>query len=376
MRLLDRYVLMKFAVPFFYCMAGFLAIWFIFDLADNLQDFMQGRAPIGMIFEYYRSQIPQILIMALPISILLGLLYSFTAMSRSNEIISMLAAGVSVWRIITPLLIVGFLLGMVAMALNYELVPHAGAARKELLRDIKRGKKIEESLRGHLFRNRKDRRTWFASRIWMDRLSLQNVLILQQDEKGNLTDKYYAEWLNFRPDTAHWELNKGRHIKLDAEGREIADEVIDWRVISDWSETPWRISSSVMNPDYLSVRELREYLTHNSDFPESRLAAYRTHAYYRWAMPTICVIVVLLAAPMGIVYSRRGILGSISTAIALFFSLVFLSSLFIALGKGGRIPPFLAAWLPFFIFACIGVCLVWFRSTGRELPKLRMPWMS
>lgn len=376
MRLLDRYVLSKFLIPFLYCMGGFVAIWFIFDLADNLQDFMQGRAPFGMILEYYRSQIPEIVMMALPVSILLGLLYALTAMSRSNEVISMLGAGVSVWRVITPLLVLGFLLGAGAMFLNYEKVPHAAAARKELLRDIKRGKKGEESLRGHLFRNREDHRTWFVSRIWMERLGLQNAMILQQDADGNLTDKYYAEWLNYKPDSGQWEFNKGRHIKLDAEGKEISDEAIDWRMISGWSETPWRISSSVMNPKFLSVRELREYLKHNSDFPESRLASYRTHLNYRWALPTVCVIVVLIAAPMGIVYSRRGVLGGIAIAIALFFLLVFLNSLFIAFGQGGRIPPVIAAWFPFVLFAGIGVCLVWFRSTGRELPKLRMPWMS
>jgi len=111
----------------------------------------------------------------------------------------------------------------------------------------------------------------------------------------------------------------------------------------------------------------------NSDFPDKRLAPYRTHQNFRWALPLICVVVVFLAAPMGIVYSRRGILGGVAMAIGLFFSLVFASSLFIALGKGSRVPPFVAAWGPLLIFFAIGLFLLWFRSTNRDLPKLKLP---
>ena len=89
-----------------------------------------------------------------------------------------------------------------------------------------------------------------------------------------------------------------------------------------------------MNPDYLSVPELEDYLEFNKDFPEVRLAPYRTQLHYRWALPWVCLLVVFIAAPLGIVYSRRGILGGVATAIGLFFSLVFFSSLFVALGQG------------------------------------------
>lgn len=376
MRLLDRYVLTKFAMPFLYCFGGFLAIWFIFDLADNLQDFMGGKATMETLLQYYLSQLPEIILMALPISTLLAILYSLTMMSRSNEIISMLGAGVSVVRLLVPLLLVGAFLGLIAAWLNYEAVPHAAAIRKQMLRDIKRGEISDTNLSGHLFRNREDRRTWFVRKIWIGREELNRVIIIQQDEKGNLSEKWYADDASYNSATGDWNLSFARHIILDPEGNELQDLREKNKVISGWSETPWRITSSVMNPDYLSVQELHDYLTFNHDFPASRLAPYRTHAFYRWALPTVCILVVLLAAPMAIVYSRRGVLGGIAMAIALFFLLVFSSSLFLALGKGGRIPPFLAAWTPILIFFGIGCALVWFRSTGRELPKLQLPWSS
>ncbi len=138
--------------------------------------------------------------------------------------------------------------------------------------------------------------------------------------------------------------------------------------ITGWSETPERIASSRMVPEYLSVPELRDYLDYNADFPRDQLAPFATHLQYRFALPWVCILVVFLAAPMGIVYSRRGILGGVAIAIALFFLLVISSSLAIALGKGDRITPLEAAWAPLGVFLLIGFILLWFRSTARDIP--------
>ena len=69
-------------------------------------------------------------------------------------------------------------------------------------------------------------------------------------------------------------------------------------------------------------------------------------------------------------------LGGVALAITLFFGLVLASSLFIALGKGSRVTPFVAAWGPMIAFFAAGIYLLWMRSTNRDLPKLRIPGIS
>lgn len=375
MRILDRYVLTKFALPFVYCVVGFIAIWFIFDLSDNLPDFLQGREKEGFtqfLLDYYRSQIPEIIVISLPVGTLLALLYSLTAMSRSNEIISMLGAGVSVYRVVLPLLFVGLILVGVTAYFNYEAAPHAAMTKKQMLRDIKRDKPSQVGLSGHLFRNREDLRTWFMKRIVPGNERIYEVQVIQQDADANITSQLYARNAYFNTEEKRWVFYNGMSVVIQDDGTE-TKEMFDARVIDDWRETPWRIASSVMNPDYLSVPELKDYLTYNHDFPEARLAPYRTQLQYRWALPWVCFVVIFLAAPMGIVYSRRGILGGVAIAIGLFFAMVFMSSLFIAFGKGSRISPMVAAWAPLALFFCIGLLLLWFRSTNRDLPKLKIP---
>ncbi|MEO6052496.1 MAG: LptF/LptG family permease [Chthoniobacterales bacterium] len=372
MRLLDRYVLMKFFIPFIYCFVGFLSIWLVFDLSDNGPDFIEAHTPLKKIVEYYQTQIPEIIVISLPIGELLALLYALTQMSRSNEIVSMLTAGVSVGRIIVPLVLVGMLLTGITQYFNYEMSPHAAAEKKQMLREIKRGKKIEPGLTGHLFRNRENFRTWYMRKIHNGKLKqyLEDVQVIQQDANGNITDQLYAREAYFNPTSRVWTFFFVKYVKLDDKGEMLQPEYSRKMDVSNWSETPWRIASSVMNPDYLSVDELKLYLTYNSDFPKKRLAPYETQLYYRWALPWVCLLAIFLAAPLGIVYSRRGILGGVASAIALFFSLVFISSLFVTLGKGDKINPFVAAWGPMVVYFAIGLTLTWMKSTNRELPKI------
>ena len=90
--------------------------------------------------------------------------------------------------------------------------------------------------------------------------------------------------------------------------------------IEHWSETPFRLSSANVRAESLSVPELREYLHFNADFPPTLLAPFRTHFQYRLALPWTCLVVVCIAAPLGIGYSRRGVLSSVAAAVILVFS--------------------------------------------------------
>ena len=201
---------------------------------------------------------------------------------------------------------------------------------------------------------------------------LEGVHIVQQDANGDITRKYYARRATFDSEDKSWNLVRGKLVNFDTDGNIVNEELfIDSnRKIEGWSETPWRIASSNLEPQNLSVRELQDYLRFNFDFPEAQLAPFRTHLQYRWALPWSCFVVIFIAAPLGIVYSRRGVLAGVASSIFIFFGMIFLTNLFLALGKGDRISATFAAWGPNAFFGLIGLVLLYFRATNRELPKL------
>lgn len=376
MSILDRYLLRNFIEPFLLATGAFLGIWLIFDLSDHGADFLRNGASPQQVGMFYLLQLPQILLIALPIAILLALLFCCTRMSRSNEIISMLSSGRSLGRILMPLFMVGVAMSVLCLWLNYKLAPRAEAAKRASLEDIRRTKgkdAARDQVNGHLFRDRLSGRTWFVKRLRPSSSVMEGVQILQQDERGNIVRKWYAAKAVHDPVTHRWTLQRGMIVDLNANG-EVTNidnfEERGQRFLDKWLETPWRIASSRLDAQQLTTPELKEYLANNYDFPEVQLAPFRTALSDRWSLPWSCLVVVFIAAPLSIVFSRRGNLSSAGLAILLFFFLLMCRSLFLALGKAGRLPPELAAWMPLAIFFLIGTFLFWLRSANRDVGSL------
>jgi LPS export ABC transporter permease LptG len=367
MRLLDRYVIRNFVQVYIYCIAGFTSIWLIFDVSDNISSFIDNHIPISLVARYYATQIPQVFIILLPVALLLSLLFALGRMSRSNEIVSMLTAGVSLPRILLPLIGIGLLTVAASMALNYSLAPHAELARKNFLSEAQ--SRPGRNIQGQVFRNRSDLRTWFIQNFRLGDNLFNNVQVLQQDAQDNIVMSYSAARAYYRPETKTWDLENVRLAYYDAAGNITKEEFRPTLTIEHWSETPFRLTSANVQAEALSVPELREYLYFNSDFPPTLLAPFRTHFQYRLALPWTCLVVVCIAAPLGIGYSRRGVLSSVAAAVILVFSNNFLVHLFLALGEGDRVPGWIAAWTPNILFAAIGLYLLYLRASNREPPS-------
>lgn len=370
MRRLDRYVVRHFLLAYFYCIAGFISIWFIFDVSDNISTFLDQRISRLLILQYYLTQVPQILVILLPVAILLALLFSLGRMSRSNEIVSMLTSGVSLPRILAPLLLIGLLTTAASTALNYSMAPHGEYAHKKLLEDPSSSRRAL-GLTAQIFRNRTDNRTWFIQQFYPGENVFNTVHIVQQDTNDNIVKTYIATRAVYNPETRAWDFQQLKIVHYDEAGN--VTQTIPYTeslVITDWSETPFRLSSANVRAEHLSVPELRDYLQFNSDFPTTLLAPFATHLQYRVALPWTCTVVALIAASLGVGYSRRGILSSVAAAILLVFAMNFVIHLFLALGEGARIPTWAAAWTPNLVFGTIGLVLLYYRATNREPPRL------
>src|SRR5436853_3826738 len=192
--------------------------------------------------------------------------------------------------------------------------------------------------------------------------------MLQQDANDNIVTNYIASRADYRSETKAWDLENVKVVHYDHAGNILEEQFYPSLKVEHWSETPFRLGSANERAEFLSLPELREYLSFNADFPHTLLAPFRTHLQYRLALPWTCFVVVCIAAPLGIGYSRRGVLSSVAAAVFLVFSMNFLVHLFLALGEGDRVPAWIAAWAPNLLFASIGLYLLYLRASNREAP--------
>ncbi len=367
MNLLDRYVIRNFLQAYIYCIVGFISIWLIFDVSDSISTFLDQHLSLGRVLQYYGTQLPQILVILLPVSLLLALLFVLGRMSRANEIVSMLTAGTSLTRVLAPLFTIGLLTTAASFALNYSLAPHAEMARKVFFSSEHHSTQIE----GQIFRNRRDSRTWFIQSFRPDSDLFQNVEVLQQDKDDHITTTYFAQSAQYQPRDRTWSLTQAKVVHFDPAGNITGEQLEPNLTISHWTETPYRLQSANQRAELMSLSELRDYLNFNSDFPHALLAPFHTHWQYRLALPWSCMVVTLMAAPLGVGFSRRGVLASVAIAILLTFALNFSTHLFLALGEGDRVAGWIAGWAPIIVFGTLGLYLLQLRASNRDPSDFR-----
>ena len=170
-----------------------------------------------------------------------------------------------------------------------------------------------------------------------------------------------------------WTFTHTRVVHFNAEGEKTGESYPATQSVTGWSETPWRIASALLEADKLSVPQLHQYLRLNADFTPPQLAPFRTYRDYRWALPWRCLVVVLLAAPLGIVYQRRSVIAGVAVAITMFLFIMFFDSMFVAMGRGSRLAPVAAAWLTGAVFALVGLVLL--RQKALNMDRLPTNWV-
>ena len=366
---MDRYMAREFSGIFGICLGALVMIWLLMDLSDKLSDFRQSDHIIRTILQFYGTRSPAILLLLLPYSLLLALLYSLGKLSGSREIIAMIQGGRSVIRITLPLLIAGGFLSLLSLGLNYHWAPIAEGLQDEILAKAQGKPPTEAS--NVLYRDPSSRRLWMIGAFPPDYhlgAPLANVEITSTREDHSLETRISAK-------TAVWDRNDHRWTFGDAIiGNYKPNEAPIFTkhsgplTMDAWPETPWQLIKPGLSAAYLGIPDLKTWLhasRNQLNFTEP--AAYETQWHYRWALPFACVVTVLLSTPLGIHFARRGPGGGVFLAVVLSALMLLLSSISIALGEAGTIRPIYAAWLPNLAFTLLGLYLFRRRITGQPI---------
>lgn len=369
MRLLDRYLLRELLVPFGYCLVGFLVFWISSDIFTQLSDFQKFRLHLVDVLELYLVKTPEMLVTVLPVAFLLALLYTLTTHARHHELTAIRAAGVSLLRLSVPYLATGFLLSLGVFALNELWVPQSLEAADDILarREPGRsnpGKRQWEQQLG--FYNPQEQRWWLIASY---NLTTAEMI------------KPHITWL--RPDGSRLEIlaeGGGRidgvwtftnaNVLVYPPGQGVVPEhrEEDLVLMPMFAETPEQIRSEIrinkltnfksVRKTQLSIQEILEYQrlrpggTNKDDILNTKL-------HGRLAAPWACLVVVLIALPFGIATGRRNVVVGVASSIMICFVYFVFQQLALALGTGGYVRPWMAAWAPNALFALTGLVLIW-----------------
>lgn len=377
MRLLDRYLLKELFVPLAFCLCGFIVFFLSMDVFAQLEDFQEHRLRVLDVLLYYLIILPEMLVVVIPVTLLLALLFSLTQLSRHHELIAMRAAGQSLWRLSIPYLAIGVLFSFVLFTVSeFWLTQSEERAEKLLHKYTQPEASSDPWLYNLTFYNSRDERLWH---IGSYNPNTQRMREIQVDwtQPGGSRKQLFAEsgiytnrqWV-FR---SVKEFTYGAQTESEEEDRiqklaGYVPEQFDELALPEFTESPAHIQSEIKisrltslkraKKAQLSIAELQNYLELNTDLNPERHDLLLTKLHERFAMPWTCLVVVFIAVPFGALPGRRNVFVGVASSIFICFAYYVLKELALALGTGGTVPPWLAAWMPNLIFGGIGATLI------------------
>ncbi len=370
---LDRYMIRQFLGGFALCFISLLAIWFISDLTNHIGDFQESGEPLAFMGKYYLAAFPRFFVDYAPYGLLLGMLLCLGKLSRGQEIVSMIQTGRGVARLILPLIIMGSLLGLICLGFNYRWAPAATAYQDALMEQAKDGSLSKA--RNVVYFGGETKRLWLVGSFPYDYHqgeALRNVVIRSFCKDGKPEWRMEAKTAQWNRESHEWSFTEAERWDLRQlfNGRVLPrfeEDLPDPLVIEAWPETPWQLIKPGLRAEQLGIPGLYSWLVQNRTSEWGNKRRFLTQWHYRWAQPGICLAIVLLAAPLGIVFSRRGAAGGIALAVFLCIALLFSSTVFLALGESGYLPPLWAAWGTNLLATVLALVLIQRRLVGRPI---------
>ena len=379
--ILERYTLRTFMHPLVFCFVSFFTLWIIMDLLDNLKDFQDAKYGVVRVIRFYLGMIPFVYTQILPVALLLAVLYSLTRMSKANELISMLGTGRSLFRVLLPIFLCSVYACVLNMAASYYWGPRAEGSRDASVRGMSVHAADSIMAAAIMYHDEQSHRTWYVGTFpySMRRGSerMHEVQIREMDAQGRLARTIIAPTVGWSPRVG-WRFYDGKELiyrdgNVDAiKPFPVGQDGQNILVVRGIEETPWSLVSYALRPDFMSVPELVSYLRAHPKGADDKLAPFRTHFWHRFALPWQAMALVLVAAPLGVAYSRRGSVGGIAGSVFIFFIFMFMNNLFLNLGKGGHLPPWLTVWMSHLLFGTLGLILFSYRSRNRDLPSFKL----
>ena len=368
MRLLDRYLLRELLIPLGYCLGGFLIFWIAFDLISSLNRYQESHLGLRDVAELYAAKLPEVLVLILPIALLLALLYTLTNHTRHNEFTAIRAAGVSLMRICAPYLAVGLVLSPVLFVMNEYLASNSANRQDEIMNRHQTGRagQANSDESGSLgFYNTRDDHNWsFASynlrtsvmtkpKVWWKSVTGDNLFL--RAERAGWTN---GAWTFYNVEE---QSGKPGSMVTILETNELA--------MTEFSETPEQVKREIkfakrfakpsLDSTEVPVAEILDYLDlHPTDLAQKTKWWLHTQLQGRLAAPWTCLVVVLIAIPFGAASGRRNLFAGVAGSIVICFIYYVLLKLGLALGTGGYLPAWLAAWFPNISFSLAAVWMI------------------
>jgi LPS export ABC transporter permease LptG/LPS export ABC transporter permease LptF len=358
MRILDRYIFKEILFPF---LIALVALTFVAFLAFSreigwlLELMVRQSASMGDVWALAAAYLPNVLTFTIPMAVLVGILTGFGRMSSDTEPIAFRAAGISMIRLLVPVLLLGILAFAANIAMTVWIAPQTAAR----LRDVRYefiARQVSLEVKPRIFNESLANFVLYVQNVAREGLNWQGILLADMSQPDQLRVTFARSGAVTKDDerrTFALSLTQGSNhaVSPRAPNRYEFDTFQTTTLSVPMPEAPPK-------PDRTVISEISTLVLWNAIRDGSATHEQHVEFHRRFALPFACLIFTLAGLPLGVSTTRS------SRPMGLIVSLILMLVYYLTFIGGTRVAgnaqfsPLLGAWLPNIAFAVLGIVLV------------------
>ncbi|MFW6123745.1 MAG: LPS export ABC transporter permease LptG [Acidobacteriota bacterium] len=353
--IIDRYVVKKYLSIFLLIFASLLFVFIIITFFEGIDNVYEHGKSLTLFYEYMWFRIPEFIHYVLPVAALSSALLCLGILTKFNEITAMKSSGMSVFRIILPLLILSIIISFFSFYLQENILPFSSKKAEETwdkINDVPPRSYNRVDRRWVMGKN--GNRMYYYNHFDQDRSFFEDMTILDLNTESWLLERrIYAEKaeLSGRKLTLSnlWE----RRFEQNKPVSFLTQEKLKLKI----NEEKNYFIKGMKKANQMHYAELKEYIERlkESHFETTR---YEVDFHYKISFPLATFVIVLLGIPFAFTMGKRGTLVGIGMSFVIVIIYWGAIGIFKSLGYAGYVSPFLGAWSPNLIFGLIGLYLI------------------
>ena len=206
MNLLNRYIIKKILSKYLFLLVGFLILFLIVDIIENIDKFSDSEISTTKIFYYYIYSIPWFISIALPMTTLLSCIFTIGQLQKHHELTALKASGISLKKLSIIFILLGIIISASSFLFDNTLVSSSTKKRTEITKKYLSNKsKSQQIKKFHLVNNSNGlENILYISNYDFIKRHAKNVTITELDKNNNLIATYTVDTLAWNDRQSSW----------------------------------------------------------------------------------------------------------------------------------------------------------------------------
>ncbi|GAB5466278.1 MAG: LptF/LptG family permease [Candidatus Kapaibacteriales bacterium] len=356
---IDRYILKQFLLTLVFSLLALYAIFLVVSLLENLDEFIAAEVSIYLIVKYYLYFFPGIVKILLPVAMLISILFSVGKMSTNNETTAMKAGGMSLYRMMAPLVLLSTVISFGHLYFNGWVVPEANKSKLQIDREHLKKEQVSTTIRDlYLMESPQE----ILSMRYYRPMSLAGEQVNLETYSGGikprLTKSLQANEMVWDSTNSSWLMKNVILRKFDT----ITSKTIEIQrydsLFTDISITNSEIEKLVKTTNEMDFDETKEYIEllkkGGKDVRQKEIDYYGEYAY-----PFANIIVVLFGVPFASIKKKGGVAMQITAALVISFFYLIFTKLTQSISASLAVDAMYLAWFANFAFFLFAVYIIY-----------------